>query len=92
MHVANWLVGQGKLSTTHCPVVVTRRSGQGADRCLINTTAEHLDGSAFRSPVELQNGLVIETHASRKELERYAQRLLEWAGIDTDVIRVIWPD
>lgn len=92
VHVANWLVAQGRLPVDRCPVVVTRHSGQGADRCLINTAPTHLDGSDFRAPVELANGLFMETHASRRELERYAQRLLEWAGVDVKVMRVVWPD
>ena len=92
VHVADWLIEQGKLSASDCPVVVTRRAGQGANRCLVNTTSKHLDGSDFRSPVELANGLFIETHASRVELERYAERLLEWAGIDAGVMKVEWPD
>ncbi len=92
VHVANWLVAQGKLSADRCPVVVTRHSGQGADRCLVNTTATHLDGSPFRSPVQLANGLFMETNASRNALESYAQRLLEWAGLDASVMRVVWPD
>lgn len=92
VHVANWLVAQGKLPSDRCPVVVTRHSGQGADRCLINTTATHLDGSEFRAPVQLTNGLFMETHASRNDLERYACRLLEWAGVDVGVMHVVWPD
>ena len=92
VHVANWLVQQGGLSAERCPVVVTKHAGQGADRCLVNTQPRHLDGSAFRSPVELDNGLFIETHASRKELERYAERLLEWAEMDPSLMSVVWPD
>lgn len=92
VHVANWLVRRGALSSASCPIVVTRHSGQGADRCLINAEPEHLDGSPFRSPVELENGMFMETHASRNDLERYARRLLEWADIETDVLKVVWPE
>jgi len=92
IHVANWLVAQGRLSADDCPVVVTRHTGRGADRCLVNTSAHHLDGSDFRSGEELTNGLFIETHASRLDLERYARRLLEWADVDPDIMQVRWPD
>jgi hypothetical protein len=92
VHVANWLVAQGMLLRDRCPVVVTKHAGQGADRCLVNKTPHHLDGSRFRSPVELDNGLFIETHASRNDLQRYAERLLEWADLDVSVMQVIWPD
>lgn len=91
VHVANWLVRQGLLRPESAPVSVTRSTSRGADRCLINTEPRHLDGSKFRSAVELTNGLFVETHASRTELVRYSRRLLEWAGVDPDLMEVIWP-
>lgn len=91
VHAANWLVEQGRISKSDCPITVTRRSGRGMDRCLINVAPQHLRGGRFRSPEQLSNGLFIETHASRAELERYARRLLEWADVDPDVMEVHWP-
>lgn len=92
MHVANWLVAQGCISPKDCPIVVTRHAGRRAHRCLINRLPQHLDGAPFRAPKQLSNGLMIETHATRAGLERYARRLLEWAGIDPRVLVVHWAE
>lgn len=92
VHAANWLVEQGKLTADDCPVVVTRQTSRGTNRCLVNTTPTHLDGTEFTSPEQLTSGLFVETHASRMDLERYARRLLEWAEVDSDALSVHWPE
>lgn len=75
IYTAEWLIGKGKLQPEHCPVVLTR-----GWRGHVNTEPVHLDGNKFRGPHELSNGLWLETHASRDDLEKHARRLLEWAG------------
>ncbi len=90
VHVANWLVSQGRISAADCPVVVTQFSVKGKQRCLVNTAPQHPDGDDFRSPEELPNGLFIETAHSHRALERYSRRLLKWAGVDPAVMQVRW--
>ncbi len=90
VHVANWLVSQGRISAQDCPIVVTQFSVKDKRRCLVSTAPRHPDGEDFRSPEELSNGLFIETGHSRRGLERYSRRLLEWAGVDPNVMQVRW--
>jgi len=56
VNTANWLIKNGKLKTSDCPVIIGR-----GKRCLINRQAKHPDHSDFRSPKKLSNGLSIET-------------------------------
>jgi len=89
IHVAEWLVGQAKLKPEQCPVTVTRRGGRGIKRCLVNSVAEHPGGHAFRAAAQLSNGLYVEAHAGRVDLERYARLLLRWAGVDDSTLVVL---
>ncbi len=91
VHTADWLAQEGRLNGEDCPISVTRTTSRGADRCLVHTEPHHLDGTPFRSPEKLSNGLFVETHASRSTLEDYSRRLLEGAGIDPEVLEVRWP-
>jgi len=90
VQVAEWLIAQGKLklSGAQLPLVLTRKGGRGARRCLINDNPAHPGGHAFKSPHQLSNGLYIETHASRHDNERYARGLLTWARLSEDLLTV----
>jgi hypothetical protein len=88
VQVAEWLIKKGKLSASDCPVIVTRGGNRKAKRCLVNSTPRHPAGHDFKSAVQLSNGLHVETHASRSDLEKYARALLKWAGIDDSVLVV----
>lgn len=89
VHVGNWLAAQGRVSERDCPVRITR-GGKDGGRCIINAVPEHPHGGAFRSPKRLTNGLYVETHASRRGIEDYAHRLLQWAGVDPGVLEIDW--
>jgi hypothetical protein len=75
VNTANWLIENGKLKPSDCPVETTR--DPRSTRYLINTQPKHKDGSDFTSPKELSNGLWIETHYSTKNCIKHANRLLE---------------
>jgi len=79
---AEWLIGQGKLRVSDCPVPTGRK------RNLVNTEARHRDGAGFTAPRQLSNGLWLETHFSTKGCTRNAKRLLEASGCSTDILEV----
>ncbi|NLJ36488.1 MAG: hypothetical protein GX358_09725 [candidate division WS1 bacterium] len=87
-HTASWLIRQGKLGPEHCPLTVTRSSGHGQKRCLINSRPVHPGGHKFVQPTALENGLYVETHASRLNITQYARRLVEWAGYDRSILQL----
>jgi len=84
VNTANWLIKNGKLKPSDCPV----RIGRGK-RILINKEPKHRYGGDFRAPKELLNRLWIETHYSTADCIDYARRLLEKFGFSPDDILVI---
>ncbi len=72
VNTANWLIDQGKLRPSDCPVGIG-----GGKRYLVNREPKHRTGDGFRAPKKLSNGLYIEVHASTAASINYAQRLLE---------------
>jgi hypothetical protein len=83
INTANWLIKNGKLKTSDCPVVIGR-----GKRCLINRQAKHPDHSDFRAPKPLSNGLFIETNISAKGGIDYARRLLKKFGVSSDILTI----
>jgi hypothetical protein len=83
VNTANWLIKNGKLKTSDCPVVIGR-----GKRCLINRQAKHPDHSDFRAPKPLSNGLSIETHIGTKGAIDYARRLLEKFGVSPNILTI----
>jgi hypothetical protein len=79
---ANWLIKQGKLKPTDCPV------GIGYKRNLINKEPNHKYGEDFRAPKKLSNGLWIEVHYSTASCINNARRLLEKFGYSGSVLEV----
>jgi len=79
---ANWLIKQGKLKPTDCPV------GIGYKRNLINKEPKHKYGEDFRAPKKLSNGLWIEVHYSTAGCINNARRLLEKFGYSGSVLEV----
>lgn len=79
---ANWLIKQGKLKQTDCPV------GIGYRRNLINKEPKHKYGESFRAPKKLSNGLWIETHYSTASCINNARRLLEKFGYSGNTLEV----
>ncbi len=75
VNTANWLIENGKLKPSDCPVEI----GRGI-RYLINKEMKHKDGTAFYSPKKLLNGLWIEKHASTAARIDLAKRLLKKFG------------
>lgn len=79
---ANWLIKQGKLKLTDCPV------GIGYKRNLINKEPKHKYGGDFRAPKKLSNGLWIDTHYSTAGCINTARRLLEKFGYSGNTLEV----
>ena len=79
---AEWLIGQGKLRASDCPISTGRK------RNLVSTEPRHKQGEDFRAPRRLSSGLWIETHFSTKGCIRSARRLLERFGYSVDTLKV----
>jgi hypothetical protein len=83
VNTANWLIKNGKLRPSDCPVGIGR-----GKRNLINKEPKHKYGSDFRAPKKLSNGLWIETHYSTAGCINYAKRLLEKFGVSSDTLMI----
>ncbi|MEM0098469.1 MAG: type I restriction enzyme HsdR N-terminal domain-containing protein [Thermoplasmatales archaeon] len=83
VNTANWLIKNGKLKSSDCPVEVVR-----GKRYLINRVAKHKNGDNFRAPKQLSNGLWIETHYSTEDCINYAKKLLEKFGVSSDILTI----
>lgn len=82
VNTANWLIKQGKLKPTDCPV------GIGYKRNLINKEPKHKYGENFGNPKKLSNGLWIEVKYSTAACISNARRLLERFGYSGGVLGV----
>jgi hypothetical protein len=80
VNTANWLIKNGKLKPSDCPVVA------GPKRNLINKEPKHKRGDNFRAPKKLSNGLWIETSYSTAGCIIFAKRLLEKFGVLSDIL------
>lgn len=83
VNTANWLIKNGKLKPSDCPVGIGR-----GKRNLINREPKHKYGDDFRAPKKLSNGLFIEVHGSTASLINYAKRLLEKFGVSSDILTI----
>jgi hypothetical protein len=81
VNTANWLIKNGKLKPSDCPV-----GTGGSKRNLINKEPKHKYGNSFRAPKKLSNGLWIETHYSTASCINYAKRLLEKFRVSPDIL------
>jgi len=81
VNTANWLIKNGKVKPSDCPVGI----GRGKTN-LINKEPKHKYGDDFRAPKKLSNGLWIETHNNRAGHIRSAKRLLERFGVSSDIL------
>lgn len=83
VNTANWLIKNGKLRPSDCPVGIGR-----SKRNLINKEPKHKYGDDFRAPKKLSNGLWIETHYSTAGCINNAKRLLEKFGVSSDKLMI----
>ena len=79
---AEWLIRQGKLKASDCPIAIGRK------RNLVNTEPRHREGEEFTAPRQLSNGLWMETHFSTKGCIRNARRLIERYGHSGEMLEV----
>jgi len=85
VNTANWLIKNGKLRRSDCPVQVAR-----GKTYLVHTHREHRDGSSFRNAKTLDNGLFIEVHGSTSSHIESARRLLRNFGLGDDLLSIEW--
>jgi len=83
VNTANWLIKNGKLKPTDCPVGIGR-----GKRNLINKEPKHKYGDDFRAPKQLSNKLWIETSYSTAGCINSAKRLLEKFGVPSDILTI----
>ena len=82
VNTAEWLIRQGKLRKSDCPVVI------GPKRNLMNAEPKHRYGEAFRAPRKLSNGLYIELNYSTADCINKARILLERFGYTKQLLEV----
>jgi len=82
VNIANWLIKEGKLKNSDCPIPA------GPRRNLIHVEPKHKYGDNFRSPKKLSNGLFIETSYSTAGCINSARRLLEKFSYRGDMLEV----
>lgn len=77
--VANELIKMGLLNSDNVPW------GPGKKRYLINKTPKHQTDKDFTSPVQLNNGWWVETHASEEDNISRTSRLMKACGLDGQI-------
>jgi DNA-directed RNA polymerase delta subunit len=83
VNTANWLIKNGKLKPSDCPLTI----GRGKNY-LINREPKHRDESDFLAPKKLSNGLWIMANNSDAGHIKYAKRLLEKCGEKAEALTV----
>ncbi len=81
VNTANWLIKNGKLKPSDCPVGIGR-----GKRNLINKESKHKYGADFVAPKKLSNGLWIDTNYSTAGCIISAKRLLEKFEVSDKVL------
>ncbi|MGD9520076.1 MAG: type I restriction enzyme HsdR N-terminal domain-containing protein [Armatimonadota bacterium] len=80
---AEYLVVQGLLTVSKCPVKVTR-----GNRYLVHTQPVHEDGKPFLQPELVGREMYIETHCSAANALTYARRLFQQFGLSPDDVEL----
>ena len=87
VHTANWLIDNGHLKPSECPVKLTSR----AKIYFINRMPERAPDLKFWRPQKLKNGLFIEADRSDIAIEN-AQKLLKKYGYDPEMLKIEYTD
>lgn len=87
---ADWLVKQGKLSASDCPVELTEYYNVGTKHCNINSEPVHSGGKPFKRASQITGGLYVEANISGAKAERFARLLLERCGMKREDLEVDW--
>jgi len=83
VNTADWLIDHAGLSENDVPME------RGYKCYLINSNPIHKDGSKFRSPKKLKNGMYIETKSGLDDTVNYAKKLLRHFNYSESDLRVI---
>ena len=83
--VAEWLVSQGRISASDCPV----SSPRARTDCLVNTEPLHPDGRTMRQYRQLSNGLYLHTSHSSYQTRNHCIWMLKRFGDDPSRFRVM---
>lgn len=81
---ANWLIERNHIRPEDCPIPY----GRSEHRYLIHKAPFHANGKEFVNPHRLQNGLILETHAGRKQAVMLAAGLLAKYGYPESTIQI----
>ena len=87
VNTANWLIDNGHLKSSECPVKLTSR----AKIYFINRMPERAPDLKFWRPQKLKNGLFIEADRSDIAIEN-AQKLLKKYGYDPEMLKIEYTD
>ena len=83
--VSDWLVQEGLLTESDCPVEV----GRMRSRYLINEEPVHPTNAKFRAPHRLSNGLYLENHYQGKQIARFCAPLVKQFDQDPEQFHVL---
>jgi hypothetical protein len=83
IETANWLIRNGKLKKSNCPISVSR-----SNRNLVNSKPVHKDNTPFVGAKPLLEGLFVETNSDYENTLKYARKLLEHFRYSGNDIRV----
>ncbi len=84
--VGEYLAETEKLGPKLCPI----RPERASRRFLVHTERRHPSGREFFQPVQLKDGLWLETNWSSPEIVRYSVFLLKFCGEDPDRWQVVF--
>ena len=86
LQVANWLIQQGHLRHSECPIHIGKAI---TTRYAIHTEPIYPTGRKFFSPRQLRNGLFLEVHGSRSQNKLNIQNLLQRYGYPPSTLQLI---
>ena len=84
VNTAEWLIGKGKLKKENVPI------STGGKRNLVNIDPIHTDGSEFRAPKILSNGLHVDTDYSTITAIKMARKLLNKCGSQENLLEITY--
>ena len=77
---AEWLIRTNQLTADKCPVM------RGITTCVVNTTSQHANGTDFRQPSRLSNGLYINQRRGNVEVSESTKALLRRFDVDAGAV------
>ena len=79
---AEWLCGQGRLTSRECPITI------GTTRNLVALTPTHTNGNNFTSPRNISTGMFVELDFTGKDFVKHTRTLLRRLGVPVDNVEL----